>query len=39
MIEPNGIIGFFERPHNPRETLHTTAARIRDFITRLKQVI
>jgi len=36
MVEPNGIMGFFEKPHNPRETLHTTAFRIRGFIARLK---
>lgn len=39
MIEPNGIMGFIEKQHNPRETLHTTKIRIRDFITRLKRAV
>jgi branched-chain amino acid transport system permease protein len=35
MIEPEGIMGFFDHPHNPAETLRTSFTRLRGYLAKV----
>jgi branched-subunit amino acid ABC-type transport system permease component len=38
MIEPEGIMGFFDHPHNPAETIITSTNRLRNYLVKIIHV-